>query len=189
MNQPEEAQVKSQAQQDYELGKELLGKKELAPAAAALHNALVGFEQEGEVNGMANAADKLGDLCRERREFDRAEAYYDQAYELCQQNFDRYSLFLLERKKAKLYEEAGDYQRAISAYVGVVDEYNALRDPQGAVDTLETLAGIYLKTGEREQGADCYRTIAAIHKRFRHDNFHDRYLKKAEEALAGPGVD
>ncbi|MDP2104436.1 MAG: tetratricopeptide repeat protein [Desulfobulbaceae bacterium] len=179
-----EDQPKTQAQLDYADGQEFMKKKELAQAAAAFHNALVGFEQDGDVNGVANAADKMGDLCLERTEFDKALAYYDRAYEICNQNFDRYSLFSLERKKAKVYEQAGDNKKAISAYVGVIDEYNALRDPQGAVDALETLAGLYLKVSDKEMAADCYRTIASIHKNYKHNNFYKNYMEKAEATLA-----
>ena len=58
----EKATQKTQAQQDYEKGQELLQKREMPQAAAAFHNALVGFEQDGDENGVANASDKLGDI-------------------------------------------------------------------------------------------------------------------------------
>lgn len=174
----------SQAQQDYAQGKEFLQKKEFAQAAVAFHNALTGFEQDGDEGGVANAADRLGDICLERREFDKALAFFDKAYQICERNFDRFSLFALEKKKAQAYAQAGDYPRAISAYVDIVDEYNALRDPQGAVDALETLAGIYLQVADKEKAADCYRTIASIHKHYRHQNYFTRYMEKAEAVLA-----
>jgi len=180
-----EEKPQTQAQQDYAQGQEFMKNKETAQAAAAFHNALVGFEQDGDENGIANAADKLGDICFEKKEFAKALSYFERAYEICHRNFDRYSLFSLERKKAKLYEEAGDHQKAINAYVEVIDEYNALRDPQGAVNALETLAGIYLKLTNKEMAADCYRTIASIHKNYKHNNFYKTYMEKAESILAG----
>lgn len=180
----EQEQPKTQAQKDYAEGQEFMKKKETAQAAAAFHNAMVGFEQDGDENGIANAADKMSDVCLERKEFEKALAYIDKAYEICNRNFDRYSLFCLERKRAKIYDEAGDYSKAISAYVEVVDEYNALRDPQGAVDALETLAGIYLKVSDKEMAADCYRTIASIHKNYKHNNFYKNYMEKADAVAA-----
>jgi len=170
---------KSQAQQDYEKGQEYLKKQELGQAAAAFHNALLGFEQEAEENGVANATDKLGDICLEKKEFDKALTYFEQAYAICQRHEDRFSLFSLERKKARVYDESGDYAKAITAYVDIVDEFNALRDPRGAVETLETLAEVYLKRTEKAKAADCYRTIASIHKSYKHNNFYASYMEKA----------
>ena len=174
-----EAPQKSQAQQDYEKGQEYLQKQELGQAAAAFHNALLGFEQNAEENGVANAADKLGDICLEKKEFAKALAYFDRAYAICQRHLDRFSLFSLERKKARVFAESEEYPQAIAAYVDIVDEYNALRDPRGAVETLETLAGVYLKVAEKAKAADCYRTIASIHKHYRHNNFYANYMEKA----------
>lgn len=179
-----EAEQKSQAQQDYEKGQEYFEKKDMAQAAAAFHNALQGFTQDEDENGVANASTKLGDICLDRKEFEKASGYFDQAYAICKKHEDRFSLFLLERKKAQVYDEAGDYSKAIAAYVDIIDEFNALRDPRGAVETLETLAEVYLKQTEKAKAADCYRTIASIHKHYRHKNFWTSYLEKAA-ALEG----
>lgn len=175
----EQEKPKSQAQQDYEKGQEHVRNKDLPLAAAAFHNALLGFEQESDENGMANAFDKLGDICLERMEFTKAIAYFDKAYAICKSHRDRFSLFSLERKMARVYAESGDYAKAIAAYVDVVDEFNALRDPRGAVETLETLAEVYLKLADKANAADCYRTIASIHKHYRHNNFYATYMEKA----------
>jgi tetratricopeptide (TPR) repeat protein len=185
MKTPEEKQ-KTQAQQDYEKGQELQKKSEFSQAAAAFHNALLGFEQDADENGVANAADKLGDVCLEKKEFAKALAYFDRAYAICQRHSDRFSLFSLERKKAKVYAESGDLPKAIDAYVDIVDEYNALRDPSGAVETLETLADIYLSQQQKSKAADCYRTIASIHKNYKHNNFYATYMEKATAIEAAP---
>lgn len=177
---------KSPAQQDYEKGQEYMKKQELGQAAAAFHNALLGFEEAADENGMANATDKLGDICLEKKEFSKALDYFERAYAICQKHSDRFSLFSLERKKARVYDESGDHAQAIAAYVDVVDEYNALRDPRGAVEALETLAELYLKLGEKAKAADCYRTIASIHKNYKHENFHARYMDKAKAIESAP---
>ncbi len=172
---------KTQAQLDYEKGQEFLKDDDAAQAANAFHNALLGFEQEKNENGIANAADKLGDICAGRGEFDMASQHYDRAYEICQKHSDRFSLFSLEKKKAKLMHDAKEYDKAIELYLDVLDEYGALRNPQGSVTTLETLAEIYLKKGDKEKAADSYRMIATIHKQFKHNNFAQKFMKMAEE--------
>lgn len=173
---------KSQGQQDYENGQEFLTNNDIAQAANAFHNALVEFEQEGNESGIANASDKLGDICAGRGDFDTALKHYDRAYAICEKHSDRFSLFSIEKKKAKLMYDADELDKAIALYLGVLDEYSALRNPQGSVDTLETLAEIYLKKGDKAKAADSYRMAASIHQNFKHEKQVKELLKLAEEA-------
>lgn len=181
--QPDQQQEdKSQAQQDYEAGQEFLKDNDGAQAANAFHNALVGYEQEENENGIANAADKLGDICADRGDTAKALELYDRAYTLCQKNFDRFSLFVLERKKAGLAYKRGDLDQALELYLEVLDEYGALRNPEGSVETLEILAEIYLKQGEKTKAADAYRMAASIHRDFKHETHAAEFEAKAVEA-------
>jgi tetratricopeptide (TPR) repeat protein len=170
---------KSQAQLDYEAGQEFLKNLETAQAANAFHNALIAFEIEGNDSGVANAADKLGDICAARGDVATALSHYDRAYAICQKHTDRFSLFSIEKKKAKLMYDAKEYDQAVHLYGEVLNEYSALRNPQGSVDTLETLAEIYLAMGEKSKAADSYRTAASIHKNFRHSHHAEKLLQKA----------
>lgn len=174
---------KSQAKQDYEKGKEFLKENDLGQAANAFHNALIGYQQDGDENGIANASDNLGDICLQKQEYAKAHEYFDLAYEVCSKNTDRFSMFSLEQKKANLYFLSGDYKEAIKRYIEVIDEHTALKNPQGAVNALETLAGIYLKIDEVVKAADCYRTMASIHKGYKHHRDHEKYMKMADELV------
>ena len=176
---------KSQAQQDYEAGQEFLKDKDIAQAANAFHNALIGYEQDEDENGIANASDKLGDICAERGDTEKALEHFERAYTLCNKNFDRFSLFVLERKKAGLAYKRGDLAKALELYLEVLDEYGALRNPEGSVETLEILAEIYLKQGEKAKAADAYRMASSIHKDFKHDKHAEEFLAKAAEAEEG----
>ena len=98
--QEQEQESKSQAQKDYDAGQEFLKEKDVAQGANAFHNALIGFEQEGNENGIANASDKLCDICNERGETTKALEHLERAYAICHNSFDRFSLFSLEKKKA-----------------------------------------------------------------------------------------
>ncbi len=173
---------KSQAQLDYEAGQEFLKNNDSAQAANAFHNALISFEQEGDENGIANASDKLCDICTERGETAKALEHLERAYAICHKSFDRFSLFSLERKKAGLTYQSGDLDKAIELYLDILDEFGALRNPQGSVETLETLAEIYLKKDEKEKAADAYRLIASIHKNFKHSQQAEEFLAKAAAA-------
>jgi tetratricopeptide (TPR) repeat protein len=173
---------KSMAQQDYDAGQKFLEDKEISQAANAFHNALIGFEQEGNENGIANASDKLGDICSEQGEIEKALEHFERAYTFCSKNFDRFSLFVLERKKAGLIYKSGDLAKALELHLDILDEYGALRNPEGSVETLGTLAEIYLKQGEKAKAADSYRMAASIHKDFKHDKHAEEFEAKAVDA-------
>lgn len=175
------AETKSQAQQDYENGQEFLKNGDMAQAANAFHNALIGFEQEQNENGVANASDKLGDICTGIGEHAKALSHYERAYAVCTKHADRFSMFSLEKKKAGLMLAADDLDQAITLYLEVLDEYSALRNPKGSVETLEKLAEIYLKKGARDKAADSYRMAASIHRSFRHKREAAELEQKAEE--------
>ena len=68
----DQEEEKSQARLDYEKGQGFMANEDLSQAANAFHNAFLGFQEEKNQHGIANAADKLGDICRERQEYDKA---------------------------------------------------------------------------------------------------------------------
>ncbi len=176
---PEEE--KSQARLDYEAGQEFMEKGDKGQAANAFHNALIGFEQEKDDNGVANASDKLADICSARGDHQTALKHIDRAYAIVAKHSDRFSLFSLEKKKAAVMHAAGDYDQAINLYLDVLDEYSALNNPQGSVNTLEILAELYVENGDRSKAADAYRVAASIHKNFKHKKHAEEFLKKAAE--------
>ena len=97
MNQdPQEA--KDPAQADYDQGKELRQAGDEALAASCFHNALVGFEQDNNEKGIANASDQLGDICAAREEHEKAIVHYQRAYDICDKENDRFSLVALLKK-------------------------------------------------------------------------------------------
>jgi tetratricopeptide (TPR) repeat protein len=185
LHKPEQKQEdKSQSRLDYEAGLEFLKNKEMAQAANMFHNALIGFEQEKDINGIANATDKLGDICTERRDFDKALQHYDRVISICQDQGDGISVFSIDKKKAKLHAVCGKHGEAISMYLDIIDQYQAMRNPQGTVDTLEILAQVYLDAGNREKAADCFRTAAAIHEKYKHRQHAEDFMNRANELVA-----
>lgn len=175
---------KSQAQLDYEEGQKFLDNNSISLAANMFHNALIGFEHEKNDKGIAQASDKLGDICLNSKEHENALKHYDRAFSICHEQGDAFSLSALDRKKAKLYASWGKYDKAISMYLDIIDECNAMKNPKGTVDALELLAQVYIDAGKRDMAADCYRTAASIHQNFKHKRHAETFLKKAEEALS-----
>lgn len=173
----------TQPKKDYNEGLDYLKNNELAMAANAFHNALKGWEEEGDLHGVANASDKLGDLCAERGDFDKALHHYDRAYQICTEDFDRYSLFALEKKKAALFARMERFDEALDMYWQIFDEYTGNRDPSGVIETLELMAAIFVKTGDKGKAAECYQMIAKTHRNFKHPDEAAEYDAKAAQVI------
>lgn len=177
----------SQAQADFEQGKQLLAAGDPILAAAAFHNALIGFEQEENQNGVANAVDKLGDICVERGDHAMALEHYERALDICAAQQDTFSVISLMKKMAPARRVLHQTREAASLYLDMLDIYSGFNNPAGAVTILEELAETYLEMGDRENAADTYRTVASIHANFKHRRQAEEYLGKAKSLLENRG--
>ena len=184
MNQePEEA--KDPAQADYDQGKQIRQAGYEALAASCFHNALVGFEQNGDDKGVANASDQLGDICALREEHEKAIEHYQRAYDICDKENDSFSLIALLKKIVVSKRALNKYDEAIKIYLNVIDIYSGYNNPGGTVAAMEELAKLYLEIGERQKSADTYRTIASIHKNFKHNTYAKEFMDKATQVEQG----
>ena len=177
--------VEDPAQEDYDKGKELHQAGDDAQAASCFHNALIGFEQNNNEKGVANASDQLGDICAAREEHEKAIVHYQRAYDICDKENDRFSLIALQKKQVISKRALKQYGEAIKIYLNVIDIYSGYNNPAGTVATMEELAKFYLEIGERQQSADTYRTIASIHKNFKHNLHAQEFMDKATQVEQG----
>lgn len=175
--------VKTQAQLDFEEGRGYVERGEAALAAVALHNALRGFEEENNREGIANAANQLGHACLIRKEFDKAIVNYKKAWEICDSLNDHISLMSVAKQLAEAHQGLGEYRQALDLYLDLLDSYQRNNDPKNSVDILERMASVYVDAGEKEKAADAYKTAAAVHENFRHSSFADALKKKAAELM------
>lgn len=174
---PREAEDPARA--DYNKGKELRAAGDEAQAALFFHNALVGFEQNGDDQGVANASDQLGDICAARQNHEKAIAHYQRAYAICDKENDMFSLIALQKKMGAAQRALKQYDKAVNIYLNVIDIYAGYNNPAGTVNVMEELAKLYLEMGERQKSADTYRTIASIHKNFKHNIQAQEFMDKA----------
>ncbi len=181
MNQSKTAKSSDPVQAEYDEGKSFLEAKHYGQAAVALHNALVGFEEKADENGIANASNQLGHLCLAREEFDTALKHYQRAFVICEKSNDRMSILAVLNKVVAAYKGLGQFDEAIETCLDILDHYQDNRDPQGTVATLEEMADIYIVKDDKIKAADTYRTIASIHRNFKHENIAAGFVKKAEE--------
>ncbi|MBW1636407.1 MAG: tetratricopeptide repeat protein [Deltaproteobacteria bacterium] len=162
-------------------GKRFLENNETGQAAVALHNALLGFEEKNDEVGIANACNQLGLVCLARKENEKALAYFDKVYKICDKSNDRMSLLAVSKQCVVAYRGLGQYDNAIDTCLEMLDWYQDNRDPQGAVVTLELMADIYEETESYDLAADACRTAASIHKNFKHDTIAGKLIEKAEK--------
>lgn len=165
---------------EYEEGKKFFENGSYGQAAVALHNALVGFEEKKDENGIANASNQLGHVCLAREEFESALSHYERALEICDKSNDRMSILAVMHKMVAANKGLGEHDKALNLAFEILDHYHDNRDPQGSVKIMEEIAELYIDKGDKGKAADAYRTISSIHKNFKHDNIADKYIEKAE---------
>ena len=175
------AAANNPAKQDYLEGREQFKKGEYALAAASFHNALKGFEEQGDESGIANASDRLGDVCLERQEYTTALEHYRRAYAICEKEGDSFSLLALNKKMAAAHRKLGEFDKALEYAFDMVAHYQLTKDPKGMVETLAAIADLYREMGDNLKAADTYRTVASIHKNFKHQRKFEEFTVLADE--------
>lgn len=180
--------AKSQAQLDYEEGRGYVERGEAALAAVSLHNALRGFEEENNREGIANASNQLGHACLLREEFDKAIVHYKKAWEVCEELGDQVSLLTVAKKLAAAHKGLGEYRQALDLCLDLLDSYQKNNDPQNSVDILERMAEIYVASGEKLRAADAFKTAASIHANFNHTKMADSLREKAAKLVESTDV-
>jgi tetratricopeptide (TPR) repeat protein len=168
------------ARKDYLEGRKLYSQGEYAQAALAFHNALRGFEEQGDEQGVANAADRLGDACLAREEYAMAIANYRRAFAVCEKEDDSFSQLYLNKKMAAAYRKLGDHEKALELLFDMLEHYRLTNNPKGAVEILVVIAETYAEQGDRARAADAYRSVASIHARFKHSRQAAEFNQRAE---------
>ncbi|MBE9520782.1 MAG: tetratricopeptide repeat protein, partial [Proteobacteria bacterium] len=105
--------------------------------------------------------------------------HFHRAFEICEKLADPFSLLSLEKKMAVSMRALKQYEEAVRIYLSILDTYGSYNNPAGAVTTLEELAKLYFEMGERDKAADTYRTVASIHKNFKHQRHAQEFLDMA----------
>ena len=169
------------AQVDYQQGLQFLQDRNYGQAANALHNALVGFEQSGNDEGIANAKDKLGDVCLGEEQYEKAAAYYQEAFDICKKFDDLMSLLALRKKLVRCYRGLKEHDKALLIYLELLDYYEAMNNPGSSVETMISMAETYKEKGDLQNAADAYETAASIHANFKHNRQAEKLRDLARE--------
>ncbi|MCI5224929.1 MAG: tetratricopeptide repeat protein [Candidatus Electrothrix sp. AR4] len=177
----EEALQKDPAKRDYLEGREQLKKGDYAMAAMSFHNALKGFEEKDDDQGVANASDRLGDVCLEKQDYAAALDHYQRAYAICEKEEDSFSTLSLNKKIAAIYQKQGELDKAMEIVFDIVEHYQLTKNPKGMVEVLVVIAELYREKGEHQKAADTYRTVSSIHKNFKHKRKSEEFSALADE--------
>lgn len=167
------------ARKDYLEGRRLFSEGDYAQAAHAFHNALLGFEEQGNEQGVANASDRLGDACLARDEYAMAITNFQRAYTICEKEDDSFSQLSLNKKMAAAYRKLGDHEKALELLYDMLEHYRLTQNPKGAVEILIVVAEVYNELGDRGKAADAYRSVASIHARFKHARLAEEFNQRA----------
>ena len=168
------------ARKDYLEGRKFFQDGEYAQAAIAFHNALRGFEEQGDPIGVANSADRLGDACLAKGEYSMALANYQQAFAICEKEDDSFSLLALNKKMAAAYRKLNDHGKALELLYDILEHYRLTNNPKGAVEVLVLIAETYNEQGDKASAADAYRSVSNIHKGFKHARLAAEFAQRAD---------
>ncbi|WPD23604.1 MAG: tetratricopeptide repeat protein [Candidatus Electrothrix scaldis] len=172
---------KDPAKRDYLQGREQFKKGDYNMAAMSFHNALKGFEEKDDEQGVANASDRLGDVCMEKQDYAAALENYQRAYSICEKEEDSFSILALNKKIATLYRKQGELDKAMEILFDMVEHYHLTRNPKGMVEVMTVIAELYREKGDNAKAADTYRTVSSIHKNFKHQRMAEEFAALAEE--------
>ena len=172
--------ISDPAKAEFDRGCQFLENHDLSQAANSFHNALLDYKERKDDKGIANASDKLADVCLEREDYAKALPHLERAMAICEQANDDLSMTALKKKFARAYDGLGEHSKALAFYTELLETYQAFRDPASAVRTLEAMSKSCLAMGDRERAADSLKTAAAIHRSFK----HTRHAKDLEERAA-----
>lgn len=174
-----------QAKKDYREGRKLYTDGAYAQAAVAFHNALRGFEEQNNQAGIANASDRLGDACMARSEYAMALANFQRARDICEKEDDSFSILALHKKMAFAYRKLGDHAKALELLFDILEHYRLTNNPKGAVEVLIIIGETFLEQGDTPQAADAYRSVANIHRNFKHARLAEEFAKRADDLERG----
>jgi tetratricopeptide (TPR) repeat protein len=177
----EEELKKDPAKRDYLQGREQFKKGDYNMAAMSFHNALKEFEEKGDEQGVANASDRLGDVCMEKQDYTAALEHYQRAYAICEKEEDSFSILALNKKIAAIYQKQGELDKAMEILLDIVEHYHLTKNPKGMVEVMVVIAELYREKGDNAKAADTYRTISSIHKNFKHKRMAEEFAALAEE--------
>ncbi len=173
--------IDDQAKQDYMSGRKNFSEGDYTQAVINFHNALKGFEEKGDIQGVANASDRLGDTCMAREQYEMAVDHFQRAAEICEQEDDSFSQIALNKKLAVAFEKIGEPDKAFELYFDMLEHYQLTNNPKGVVGVLESVAALYEEVGEKEKAADTYRTISSIHANFKHNRIAADFAERADK--------
>jgi tetratricopeptide (TPR) repeat protein len=171
------------AKEEFDRGCQFLENHDWSQAANSFHNALLDYKERKDDKGIANASDKLADICLEREDYSRALPHLERAMAICLQANDDLSMTALKKKIARAYDGLGEHNKALEVYHELLETYQIFRDPASAIRTLEAMAKTFLASNDRERAADALRTAANIHRGFKHPRQAEDFETRAAAIL------
>lgn len=179
------SKISDPAKEEFDRGCQFMENHDLSQAANSFHNALLDYKERGDDKGIANASDRLADVCLKKGDYARALPHLERAMAICEAANDDLSITALRKKYARAYDGIGEYGKALEVYLHLLETYKTFGDPGSAVRTLEAMSKTYLAMNERDKAADALFAAAGIHQSFKHSRHAAELEAKARELLKG----
>ncbi len=179
----DQSKISDPAKEEFDRGCQFQENNDLSQAANAFHNALLDYKERRDDKGIANASDKLADVCLERGDYAKALPHLERAMAICEPANDDFSITALRKKFARAYDGMGEHSKALEVNLLLLETYKAFGDPGSAVRTLEAMAKSYMAMNDRARAADALHTAADIHLSFKHTRHAAEFQARAAELL------
>lgn len=119
-----------------------------------------------------------GNTEKQNGHFDRAQEFYEKVLELSKQIRDLRSIGQVVRQLGLVFEEKGQYKKAISYLNHSLKMLSALEDHQEEAITLGYLADLFFKTDDFEHAVTFYTRQAQIYRSFKDHRAEAKVLEK-----------
>ena len=80
--------------------------------------------------GVANAADRLGDVCMAKEEYAKAIDHFKRAAEICEREDDSFSILALNKKLAAAYRKQGEPEKSFELLFDMLEHYRLTKQSQ-----------------------------------------------------------
>jgi tetratricopeptide (TPR) repeat protein len=106
---------------------------------------------------------------------------FERSLSICKKEQDAFSILSLNKKMAVVLRRIGRLDESLELLFDMFDHYHLTNNPEGTVGILTIMAEVYIAKGEIGKAVDAYRTVAAIHKNFKHKRRSEEFAKLADE--------
>ncbi|MGB9616156.1 MAG: tetratricopeptide repeat protein [Desulfomonilaceae bacterium] len=153
----------------YAIYQKAQSRRDSQEAGLLFEKALLLYRQSGDKKGEARCLNKIGEICDDWGEYDRALNFYEQALSIWQALGDLQGQGLALNNIGLIYYHKGDYTKALEYWKKCLEIRRNIRHAAGEAVTLNNIAGVYQRLGKYADALERYRQAQEIQQRLKNE--------------------